>query len=84
MDYGTHIKQTVGNVAKRSKQYVKQSDFKGSHRELRAKVVRELLHGQHTEQELFGKLVDARLPGALQTLEKDGLITRKNNRYQIA
>ncbi len=38
-DYGTHLKKTVGNQNVRSKHYKKQSTFKGSRRELRAKVL---------------------------------------------
>lgn len=42
MDYGAHLKKTVGNVSKKSSTYTKQSPFKGSKRELRARVLHEV------------------------------------------
>jgi len=42
MDYGTHLKSQHGNNTQRSKAYKKQSKFKGSNREVRAAIVREL------------------------------------------
>ena len=39
MDYGTHIKQTSGNLNKLSEAYVKQSDFEGSRRQIRGKIL---------------------------------------------
>ncbi|MFA6094351.1 MAG: A/G-specific adenine glycosylase [Candidatus Paceibacterota bacterium] len=43
MDYGAYLKKTTGNASKRSKHYVKQSIFKGSHRQNRGKVLRFIL-----------------------------------------
>ena len=42
MDYGTHLKQTIGNTNTRSKHYTKQSKFKGSDREIRGAILRLL------------------------------------------
>lgn len=42
MDYGVYLKQTE-NHSRKSKHYTKQSTFKGSHREARAKVLKFLL-----------------------------------------
>lgn len=84
MDYGSYLKQTVGNASRKSKHYVKQTNFKGSRRELRAKVLRELLNGVRSEKELSKILDDERLPEVLTLLAKEGLITQKNNYYQIA
>ena len=43
LDYGAHLKRTVGNPSRRSRAHVKQSRFEGSHRQKRAEVVRLLL-----------------------------------------
>ena len=43
MDYGTHLKSTIGNMSKNSKSYAKQSSFAGSNRQLRGKILRQLL-----------------------------------------
>ncbi len=41
MDYGAHLKETIGNLnAAKSAHYAKQSRFKGSWRELRAEILR--------------------------------------------
>jgi len=42
MDYGSYIKQTVGNNISQSQTYQKQSPFKGSVREVRGAIVRAL------------------------------------------
>ena len=43
LDYGAHLKKTQTNPARKSKTYVKQSKFEGSHRQKRAELVRLLL-----------------------------------------
>src|SRR6185312_9536719 len=43
MDYGAHLKKTLGNNATRSKHYKKQSTFKGSNRELRSHILKLIL-----------------------------------------
>lgn len=48
MDYGVHLKQTE-NHSRKSKHYTKQSVFKGSHREARAKVLKFILKNPRTK-----------------------------------
>ena len=43
LDYGAHLKRTMGNPSRRSRTYARQSAFEGSHRQRRAEVVRILL-----------------------------------------
>lgn len=43
LDYGAHIKTTIGNHARRSATYTKQSKFEGSRRQKRAEIVRLVL-----------------------------------------
>lgn len=53
MDYGVHLKKTVGNVNVKSKHYAKQSKFEGSKRQVRGEVIRLLLkHAKLSELEL--------------------------------
>ena len=47
LDYGSHLKRTVGNPSRRSKSHVRQSRFEGSHRQKRAMAVRVLLAHRH-------------------------------------
>ena len=46
MDYGAHLKETVGNLnAEKSANYAKQPPFKGSRRELRGEILRRVARG---------------------------------------
>jgi A/G-specific adenine glycosylase len=83
MDYGTHLKQTVGNVSKSSSSYVKQSAFKGSRRQIRGQVLRLLAEGPYSLQQLSGKVTDARLASVLDDLEREGFIERDGSHYQL-
>ena len=58
MDYGTYLKKTTENASRRSKHYTKQTTFKGSHRQLRARTLRFLLqHPRATSEMISRKLV---------------------------
>jgi A/G-specific adenine glycosylase len=83
MDYGTFLKQTVGNTARASKTYTKQSKFSGSRRQIRGRVIRLLLERQHTLDELYANVQDDRLKGVLQELVHERLIRRIRNTYKI-
>ena len=43
MDYGAHIKKQHKNPSRKSARYIKQSPFKGSNREIRGMILKELL-----------------------------------------
>lgn len=84
MDYGSHLKQTVGNAGRQSKHYVRQSAFQGSKRQLRAAVLTSLLGGDKTTGEIKKTHPDERLDEVLQALTKEQLITKKNNIYHLS
>jgi len=84
MDYGVHLKQTVGNVSRRSKSYTKQSAFKGSLRQIRGAVIRELASGARTETYLHKHVQDDRLEAVLADLIKENLIEKHKNSYHLA
>lgn len=69
MDWGTVLKQSE-NASRRSKHYTKQSKFEGSRRQLRGLVLRQLAAGSQPYSE------DERLPGVLEDLAREGLITQ--------
>ena len=58
MDYGSYLKETVGNLNKKSKTYQKQSDFKTSNRYVRGAILRTLAIGPLTKLQLCKKLRD--------------------------
>ena len=86
MDYGSHLKQTVGNVNKKSAQYVRQSKFKGSNREVRGAIVRLL--AQKSPATLRTILTETGFPkeltrAQLSALLKEGLIKKVRQRYTL-
>lgn len=82
-DYGAHLKQTVGNLSTQSKNYVKQSTFAGSNRQLRGQIIRALVNKPCSYDELNASLADARLPNVLAVLEDEGLISKNQSRYHL-
>lgn len=70
MDYGSYLKQTIGNVSKHSKHYTKQSRFEGSNRQLRAVVLRTLLDGDKSLEQLQRIHADERLQSVVISLKK--------------
>lgn len=84
MDYGTHLKQTVGNVSRASKSYKKQSAFHGSKRQIRGLVIRELGKGPKREVELLELAVDDRTLIVLKELEAEAMIGRDGDQYKLA
>lgn len=86
MDYGSHLKQTVGNKSKQSKHYTKQSKFKGSDRQIRGAIIRTLtktpagvtiayLSKEHSATEI------PRLKTQLQKLVTEAMVEKVGNRY---
>lgn len=83
MDYGTYLKQTVGNVGRVSKTYTKQSTFAGSKRQLRGAIIRLLVAQPRTTYQLHTALHDDRLPEVLTQLVGEGMIQEKAGRFSI-
>jgi len=83
MDYGTYLKATVGNLNRISKQYSKQSAFKGSRRQIRGQVLRLLGQAGCTLRDLQGIIMDERLEGVLNDLTTEGLIHNRNGMYTL-
>lgn len=79
MDYGTIIKQKYGNLSRKSTLYAKQSSFKGSDREIRGAVLRELLAQPYGRATLCTKLQmlsndSARINRIVDGMIKEGII----------
>lgn len=82
MDYGSHLPKLVVNPNRKSKHYTKQSKFEGSLRQVRGKILKELIRSKKisrthleekvtTNQEFFIR--------AIEQLIKEGFIETKNN-----
>jgi len=83
MDYGTHLKATVGNANKASKHYVKQSRFHGSRRQIRGAVIRELGAQPHTAVSLRTLITDDRLQGVLDDLVREDMVYLRDGKYHL-
>lgn len=81
MDYGSHLKATVGNLTRQSKHYTKQSTFKGSKRQIRGQIIKLLTHKPQTQEALQQAITDERLEEVLQDLTKEQLVTKKGRSY---
>ena len=75
MDYGTWLKRNGASRIHVSKHYKKQPPLKGSVREVRGQIIKQLTTGNITEHELRHVLrADARFSAALGGLIADGLV----------
>lgn len=86
MDYGAHLKSTVGNVSKQSQTYKKQSDFKTSNRYVRGAIMRTLLARSLKMRDISSVLsqVDMTvLEDQLTALTKEGLIVQDRSHYRL-
>lgn len=86
MDYGAHLKTHIKNPNRRSAHYAKQSTFKGSLREVRGKILKELLKGAPlTAKNLVIQLEceGEKISKALDGLTKEGFLRKKRNTYTL-
>jgi len=77
MDYGAHLKRTVGNLNRSSQSYAKQSKFEGSKRQLRGKALQLLGERSYDEAELQDILADDRAASVVGDLLCEGLIQKQ-------
>jgi A/G-specific adenine glycosylase len=86
MDYGSMLKKTVQNPNVRSAHYQKQSPFHGSNRQIRGKILREIVNTSCiSESSLAEKFnLDMKKTGEmLDQLRKEGFIKKKGEQYLI-
>lgn len=83
MDYGVHLKTTVGNLSRQSKHYAKQSTFVGSKRQVRGRVLRLLQEGSTTHHGLARRIEDERLAVVLGDLVREGLVTETGDTFRL-
>lgn len=85
MDYGAYLGKTIENPNKKSRHYSVQSQFEGSNRQIRGKILRLLLENKKTMNEIMDLLeIDkTRAQSILESLEKEGFIVKKKNSYYL-
>ncbi len=85
MDYGSSLKKQGVNLNARSTHYRKQTKFKGSARELRGAILRELLQHQATLTTLVHHIPRSReeVVGELTRLTAEGLIALHGRYFAV-
>jgi len=86
MDYGSYIKEAHGNPNRKSAHYSTQSRFEGSRRQLRGKIISELIVSPRTVRALSALLEAdmASIAEVIQQLEREKIIRKKGTQYVIA
>lgn len=83
MDYGAFLKATTGNQNRRGKAYRPQPKFDGSRRQVRGHVLRLLAAGSKSRHQLQAEIADRRLPGVLDELLQERMISRHSEYYRL-
>lgn len=83
MDYGSYLKRLGHGSIGQSKHYVKQAKFEGSTRQIRGQVLRLLAQHTMTLGDLLDMLADDRSLRVIETLEREGMIGRTGQTYQL-
>lgn len=78
MDYGSYLKrQGRVTAARQSQQYHKQSPFRGSKREIRGQILKQLAMRNQVELQVISELIkDERLEQVIDELVAEGLVQR--------
>lgn len=86
MDYGSFLKRSGVRINAKSSAYTKQKSFKGSNREARGAILKELVRGPAKKGKLTKLLGDdrvAQLTLQLDALSSEGLIEKNGTTYQL-
>ncbi|MEK7189225.1 MAG: A/G-specific adenine glycosylase [Patescibacteria group bacterium] len=87
MDYGAHLKKTLPNPGRRSLHHSKQSPFRGSDRQIRGGIIRELIKKQKQTTAELARALDTdpgRVRGIIVRMRHEGLLKKQNQRFVIA
>ncbi len=86
MDYGSHLKRTVGNNITKSKHYTKQATFKGSDRQIRGAIIRQLtIDGSLSYKTLLVAVPfdELRVAAQLERLLEEKMIVKRRSYYRL-
>jgi A/G-specific adenine glycosylase len=85
MDYGVMLKKTVGNLNIKSRHYTKQSQFKGSNRELRAKILHLITQAPVSLTAIQANIIadPEKIETTLSKLQQEGFIKKLKTVYYI-
>ncbi len=86
MDYGAHLKRSGIRTNSKSSNYIKQSVFEGSDRQVRGAILKTLLTGPHTQAaflKLFPPDRSAQVQQQLLVLAREGLLRKSERTYTL-
>jgi A/G-specific adenine glycosylase len=87
MDYGGMLKQTHPNPSRRSKHHTQQSRFEGSNRQLRSRILREVMVQAGITLNKLQSMLQV-LPKAIElnlaALQREGFLVKRGRGYRIA
>ncbi len=86
MDYGVMLKQLYPNPGRRSRHHTQQSRFEGSNRQLRSRMLREVLkRSQISAKELAVTLAAERktVQDNLESMQREGLLIKQGRGYSV-
>ncbi len=85
MDFGTMLKKTHPDLNKRSVHYRKQSNFDGSTRQIRGKILKLLLKKSLSIKEIIDTInyEEKKIIEILNTLKKEGFIRQERDKFFI-
>ncbi len=87
MDYGVMLKQTHPNPGRRSRHHVQQSRFEGSNRQLRSRILREVMVRPHISlKELVITLAvePEMVRGNLEAMQREGLLEKESRGFCVS
>lgn len=91
MDYGSHIKRTLGNFSRKSSLHTKQKVFKGSNRELRGIVIKYMVGRKKKEVVSFLTIKDVtkhftkeHVQDVVKSLISEGFLTGNINKFTLS
>lgn len=86
MDYGVYLKKKYKNPARRSKHHARQSTFEGSDRQIRGRILEQLLRYKQLQHEEFYDLImsdPVRIDMILEQLTTENLIKKVDSFYAL-
>ncbi|HJJ31393.1 MAG TPA: A/G-specific adenine glycosylase [Methanocorpusculum sp.] len=84
MDLGSVMKHSAGNPNRKSRQYVKQSAFEGSKRQVRGRVLKEMLNGKKVDAKTLAEILSCPadvVSDVLEVMTKEGFFIRDEGGY---
>ena len=86
MDYGVMLKQLHPNPGLRSRHYTRQSRFEGSNRQLRSRLLRQIIAQPGITVKQLLALIPAErdmVLGNLEAMQREGFLTKKGRGYRV-